>query len=190
MSGRPVLVLEGALPSYRDLGPGTVGADVQLLEDGLVRLGFDPGPADGRYDDQTQLAVASWYESAGFAPFGPTDEQLQALRTAQADQSGAQTDLLTARESLSTARGTLTLAQQQAQAARSAMDGAPAAEAAAQATAAQERTAAQADVAAKANDLATANDGAGRGPEGPGRCPSRAPAADARRAGGPGSRGP
>ena len=42
-----MLVLRGEIPAYRDLVPGTVGDDRRQLEQGLKRLGFDPGPADG-----------------------------------------------------------------------------------------------------------------------------------------------
>lgn len=80
-SGRPVFVLQGEVPVYRDLVPGISGDDVRQLEDGLKRLGFDPGPVDGTYDEQTSAAVADWYTSAGFQPFGPTAEQLANIRT-------------------------------------------------------------------------------------------------------------
>ncbi len=75
-SGRPVFVLQGKIPAYRDLVPGTSGTDVRQLEQGLKRLRFDPGPVDGTYDEQTSAAVAQWYQSAGFEPFGPTPDQL------------------------------------------------------------------------------------------------------------------
>ena len=80
-SGRPVFVLQGEVPAYRDLVPGTSGEDVRQLEQGLERLGFDPGPVDGTYDGQTSGAVAEWYEAAGYESFGPTTEQLANLRT-------------------------------------------------------------------------------------------------------------
>jgi peptidoglycan hydrolase-like protein with peptidoglycan-binding domain len=79
-SGRPVLVLQGGTPAYRDLVPGISGADVRQLQRGLARLGFDPGPVDGTYDTLTSSAVAAWYRSAGWTPFGPTPEQLAATR--------------------------------------------------------------------------------------------------------------
>src|SRR5438477_638373 len=47
VSGRPVLVLQGAQPAYRDLGPGAVGEDVRQLQAGLTRLGFNPGALHG-----------------------------------------------------------------------------------------------------------------------------------------------
>jgi peptidoglycan hydrolase-like protein with peptidoglycan-binding domain len=75
-SGRPVLVLEGSAPAFRDLFPGISGGDVEQLERALQRLGFDPGPVDGKYDEQTSDAVAAWYKSVGHTPFWPTAEQL------------------------------------------------------------------------------------------------------------------
>ena len=79
-SGRPVMVLEGDQPAYRDLVPGISGSDVRQLEQGLERLGFDPGPIDGTYDEKTSAAVGEWYESRGYEPFWPTVEQLANIR--------------------------------------------------------------------------------------------------------------
>lgn len=78
-SGRPVFVLQGEVPIYRDLVPGIMGADVQQLEAALHRLGFDPGPLDSRYDQQTSNAVAEWYAAAGWEPFAATALQLAML---------------------------------------------------------------------------------------------------------------
>jgi peptidoglycan hydrolase-like protein with peptidoglycan-binding domain len=89
VSGRPVFVLRGAQPSHRDLGPGTRGPDVAQLETALDRMGFAPGPVDGRYDGQTGAAVAAWYESVGWEPFGPTDLQVESLRAANAAAAAA-----------------------------------------------------------------------------------------------------
>jgi hypothetical protein len=80
-SGRPVFVLQGNLPAYRDLVPGVSGNDVRQLEDALKRLGFDPGPLDGTFDEETSDAVADWYEAAEHKPFWPTAEQLANIRT-------------------------------------------------------------------------------------------------------------
>ncbi|HLF27986.1 MAG TPA: peptidoglycan-binding protein [Anaerolineae bacterium] len=79
-SGRPVFVLQGDVPAYRDLVPGIAGDDVRQLEHALERLGFDPGPMDGAFDEQTSAAVADWYTSAGWEPFGPTADQLANIR--------------------------------------------------------------------------------------------------------------
>jgi peptidoglycan hydrolase-like protein with peptidoglycan-binding domain len=89
VSGRPVFVLQGVMPSHRDLGPGARGPDVAQLEGALVRLGFSPGSVDGLYDGDTAAAVAAWYESQGWEPFGPTDIQLEQLRAANAAAAAA-----------------------------------------------------------------------------------------------------
>ncbi len=79
-SGRPVFALEGQIPAFRDLTPGTKGDDVLQLEKGLRRLGFDPGPIDGLYDHLTGAAVSKWYRAKGWEAFGPTREQLAVVR--------------------------------------------------------------------------------------------------------------
>jgi peptidoglycan hydrolase-like protein with peptidoglycan-binding domain len=81
VSGRPVFVLQGDIPVYRDLFPGLTGEDVRQLEAALKRLRFDPGPIDGVFDEETAAAVADWYSSAGYASFAATGEQLANLRT-------------------------------------------------------------------------------------------------------------
>ena len=88
-SGRPVFILQGNLPAYRDMAPGAIGEDVRQLEQGLRRLGFDPGPVDGVYDHQTGAAVAKWYQSKGSEPFGPTREQIAVIRALERDWSDA-----------------------------------------------------------------------------------------------------
>lgn len=88
-SGRPLFVLQGGIPAYRDLTPGISGEDVRQLEQGLKRLGFDPGPIDGRYDQQTGAAVEKWYKSAGWEPFGPTREQLTNVRAIERELEDA-----------------------------------------------------------------------------------------------------
>ena len=89
-SGRPVFIFQGQVPAYRDLTPSATGDDVRQLEQGLKRLGFDPGPVDGIYDQQTSAAVARWYARKGWEPFGPTREQLTAIRTLERDWADAE----------------------------------------------------------------------------------------------------
>lgn len=149
VSGRPVFLLQGAKPAYRDLGPGAIGDDVGQLEESLHRLGFDPGPIDGAYDSRTGSAVAAWYQAAGWTALGPTEEQLQAQRTVQSDLSTTSSDLLAAEEGLITARGSLSGAEERARVARAAAQAAPAVEAASRAKADSERLAAAAEVASR-----------------------------------------
>jgi hypothetical protein len=103
VSGRPVFVLGGAQASHRDLGPGVRGPDVEQLESALARMGFEPGPIDGRYDGRTGAAVAAWYDEGGWAPFGATELQLEQLRTAEAAAAAARDAFLQSRLAIKTA---------------------------------------------------------------------------------------
>jgi len=102
-SGRPLFVLQGQTPAYRDLSPGISGEDVRQLEAGLQRLGFNPGPVDGVFDKKTSTAVANWYAAAGFEPFGPTPDQLSNIRTLEKDLASALNDKQTADDALALA---------------------------------------------------------------------------------------
>lgn len=88
-SGRPVFILQGKTPAYRDLVPALAGDDVRQLKEALVRLGFDPGDADKPYDQQTSGAVASWYTSKGWEPFAPSREQMAVVRGLERDLADA-----------------------------------------------------------------------------------------------------
>ena len=124
ISGRPVLVLQGAQPAHRDLGPGAVGEDVRQLQAGLARLGFNPGALNGQYGAATAGAVAAWYRAAGWTPLGPTDEQLIALRSIEADLFGAQSEGATADEALAAAKASRTTANATVRTATSALNAA------------------------------------------------------------------
>jgi peptidoglycan hydrolase-like protein with peptidoglycan-binding domain len=102
-SGRPVFVLKGDSPAFRDIVPGTTGNDVRQLEGALARLGFDPGPLDGKYDEQTGAAVASWYASAGWEPFGPTIEQQDHILSLEQELASAINDKMAADAALAAA---------------------------------------------------------------------------------------
>jgi len=88
-SGRPVFMLQGQVPAYRDLTPGVSGEDVSQLIQALKRLGFDPGPDDKVYTEQVSAGVAEWYRSKGWEPFGPTREQLAAIRVLEREWADA-----------------------------------------------------------------------------------------------------
>lgn len=103
VSSRPVFLLQGSIPAYRDLVPGISGDDVLQLEQGLARLGFDPGPVDGLYDETTSTAVAGWAHSAGFEPFGATAEQLAQIRALEQELAVATNAQLAAEETATTA---------------------------------------------------------------------------------------
>jgi len=105
VSGRPVFVLQGDIPAYRDLFPGLMGEDVSQLEAALARLKFDAGPVDGVFDEATTAALADLYRSAGYASFTATGEQLAALRTLENELALAVTEKIAAENALALATG-------------------------------------------------------------------------------------
>jgi len=174
VDGRPVFVLPGALPMSRDLHEGVDGPDVLQLERALARMGFPPGPVDGRYDAGTEAGVSNFYLRQGWAPFGPTDLQLEQLRTAQtaaaqardahlqalnsidqaktatpAEVEQARLDAVAARDALDTAELAVPTAEAKLATARTAAANAKSAEALAVANAKRDQAVADADVAAK-----------------------------------------
>lgn len=84
LSGRPVFVLRGREPVYRDLGPGMVGRDVAQLERALARGGYRPGAVDGLFDGATAGAVTRLYRDSGFAWLVADEATLSAARPAEA----------------------------------------------------------------------------------------------------------
>lgn len=79
VSERPVVVLQGDKPMYRNLAQGARGDDVRQLEAALSRLGHNPGPQDGVFDTGTKNAVDSLLAINGFGPASgglPADEVL------------------------------------------------------------------------------------------------------------------
>ena len=103
-SGRPVFVLQGNVPVYRDLVPGIAGNDVLQLETALKRLNFDPGTVDGIYDEKTSAAVSDWYKAAGWEAFAPTPAQLANIRTLEQEAAIAQNNKLSADDAVAAAR--------------------------------------------------------------------------------------
>ena len=154
VSGRPVFVFRGDLPTYRSFEPGTTGPDVQQLEEALSRLGFDPGPVDTVYDDATEAALDALYLSAGYQSEGPTAEQRTRLRGAEKAVTDAEAALTHANADVATAGKPISGAEllRQQQALQSARDAVPAA----QATANRRN----ADAATAVTVATTARDGA------------------------------
>ncbi len=63
LDGKPVVLMYGDVPAYRDLSAGTSGPDVEELEANLSALGFDPGTVDDDFTSSTATAVADWQDS-------------------------------------------------------------------------------------------------------------------------------
>ncbi|GLW91633.1 hypothetical protein [Actinokineospora globicatena] len=77
VSGRPVIVLPGPTPAYRDLAPGAKGDDVAQLQEALRDLGHRVTDARGIYGISTGAAVVALYRSTGYEaqPTGPDDDR-------------------------------------------------------------------------------------------------------------------
>ncbi len=116
ISGRPVFILQGEVPVFRDLTPGLKGHDVRQLEEALQRMRIETGPVDGVYDVQTSAGVEAWYAGSGWEPFSPTEEQLAHIRdlehqlaTAINNQLGAEAALARSHSEVDAVRARVTV---------------------------------------------------------------------------------
>ncbi|WP_244204299.1 HlyD family efflux transporter periplasmic adaptor subunit [Streptomyces africanus] len=67
VSGRPLFVLKGDVPAYRDLVPGKRGEDVAQLQAALRNSGHPTGnDLSGVFGPGTEQAVTSFYRSIGY----------------------------------------------------------------------------------------------------------------------------
>jgi Putative peptidoglycan binding domain/HlyD family secretion protein len=67
---RPVLLLCGPVPAYRDLHSGEVGTDVRQFNQNLHRLGYDVVPDDKVFTQNTQKALEKLQHAKGLAVTG------------------------------------------------------------------------------------------------------------------------
>jgi len=73
VNGRPVVLLYGGQPAYRQLSPGVSGDDVKQMEQDLIDLGFaSPAnlTADGNFTGADSAAVQRWQASLGLPQSG------------------------------------------------------------------------------------------------------------------------
>jgi len=101
VSGRPVFVLEGDLPAFREFGPGLEGDDVLQLETALERLGFLTVEPDRLYGAQTEIAITAMYEAAGYEARAENVGEEAQLKAAENAVEGARTALANANDGLS-----------------------------------------------------------------------------------------
>ncbi|WP_157368228.1 hypothetical protein [Alloactinosynnema sp. L-07] len=83
VSGRPVIVLPGAAPAYRDITPGTRGGDVKILQGGLRSRGYRISDLEGLYGPSTKTAITALYRDAGYTPLPTVEGEAQQLTQAQ-----------------------------------------------------------------------------------------------------------
>jgi multidrug resistance efflux pump len=160
--GRPVFLLTGEIPMYRDLRPGSAGDDVLQLEEALARMGFFGGVPDEGWDQATGASVAAWYQEAGYRPNGLSEADeaaLAASRERVRAAEGALADSQAALRDVSSGPGQSAIASAGAEisAAEDALDLAEIDAARANELAARAVTEAVATLAAAEGDLATAS---------------------------------
>lgn len=109
VSGRPVFVLPGNLPVYRDLKPGAAGDDVKQLQKAMRGLGHSTGSdTEGTFGEGTKAALAEFYASIGYDPLPAVEDDGEGLKAAQGAVTSAERALVEAQESLEQADGEAT----------------------------------------------------------------------------------
>ncbi len=103
VSGRPVVILPGAVPAFRDLRPGAEGADISQLQAALSLLGYSTGSdRKGTFGAGTKRAVANFYDAIGYA--APTSGDEEAVEAASAGVRVGQRAVADATRALDLAR--------------------------------------------------------------------------------------
>jgi len=82
VAGRPVILLTGDLPVYRDMRPGSSGDDVEQLELALNRLGLLSNP-DRTWGPETGAAIQALYANAGYSANTTSEADRDALDAAR-----------------------------------------------------------------------------------------------------------
>lgn len=122
--GRPVIVLVGTIPMYRDLEPGESGPDVMQLQASLATIGLGSQDPAGYYGLGTAAAVSSLYRQAGYSPPEPSpsaaaeldsaESAVEEARRAALESRKGPLDVLEARVSVSAAERQLVTSVQAA----------------------------------------------------------------------------
>lgn len=80
---RPLIVLQGGIPMFRDLHPGDSGNDVLQLNAALARSGETVAASQDVFNADTSAALRSFYSKAGYQPPEPAEESSSALKAAE-----------------------------------------------------------------------------------------------------------
>jgi membrane fusion protein, multidrug efflux system len=73
LDNAPVVMLYGSLPAYRELSPGTKGADVKQFEQNLYEMGYRGFTVDDSYSATTVAAVKKWQGDLGLPKTGTVE---------------------------------------------------------------------------------------------------------------------
>lgn len=106
LDDKPVTLLYGPVPAFREMRTGMRGSDVLQLERNLAALGYGGGLyVDPRYDKATEAAVKRWQKSLNRTPTGrvgegdvvfqPDQVKIVSSTAALADQVGPDGPVLT-----------------------------------------------------------------------------------------------
>ena len=70
VDNKPVVLLYGTVPAYRDLARGAEGPDVKQLETNLKALGYTGFTVDSKFNSDTAAAVKEWQDDLGLDKTG------------------------------------------------------------------------------------------------------------------------
>ncbi|MFF7249257.1 peptidoglycan-binding protein [Embleya sp. NPDC008237] len=70
VDAKPVTLMYGSTPAYRELRPGVEGVDVREFEENLKALGYRGFTVDDAYTEATATAVRDWQEDLGLTETG------------------------------------------------------------------------------------------------------------------------
>ncbi|MDR2974894.1 MAG: hypothetical protein LBV00_09355 [Propionibacteriaceae bacterium] len=105
VEGSPVFLLQGDIPLWRAIGPGSSGVDVAMVRDALIKLGLSAGTAGAQdYDQGLSDGIAQLYANAGYQRVPATADQAKAQEAAQQALSTAKDGLATAQAALDAAK--------------------------------------------------------------------------------------
>lgn len=83
VGGRPLVLLRGEVPAYRDLRPGSQGRDVEQLQQALRDLGYPTGSdRPGVLERGTKGALTKFYQALGYAIQTVGERELDGARSA------------------------------------------------------------------------------------------------------------
>ncbi len=91
ISGRPVILLAGAVPGFRDLRPGASGKDISQLQQALRSLGYQVKANEAVLGASTKAALSKLYSDIGYPvpDTGESDNRALADATAQVEAAKA-----------------------------------------------------------------------------------------------------
>ncbi|AXI78420.1 RND family efflux transporter [Peterkaempfera bronchialis] len=111
ISGRPVFALPGPIPAYRDLKPGSRGADVTQLQKALRSLGFRTGKDHAAvFGAGTSAALTAFYTARGYTPLPAQPDGATRLAAAEDAVAAARHARQDAKDALAAARARAGLA--------------------------------------------------------------------------------